>query len=58
MKLKPCPFCGVVPVPDKVGVVMRWRVDHDLKCWFLEPEVIMEAGVKPWNRRVEVKGEK
>ncbi|CAK0768636.1 hypothetical protein CCP3SC15_380017 [Gammaproteobacteria bacterium] len=54
--LAPCPFCGAVPVFDKVFVIL-----HEPGCYFLRnckghllvPRMAIDGGYSEWNRRAK-----
>lgn len=51
-ELKPCPFCGDIPIQDtKVGSWIRYTIDcHNcgLTMWSLTEEDV----IKTWNTRI------
>jgi Lar family restriction alleviation protein len=55
-ELKPCPFCGTVPVDaNPFFVDERWHIycDH---CEAAGPDETDEAqAIKAWNERIETK---
>lgn len=54
-EVKPCPFCGLIPVVEKFGLTSYWQVVHS--CAVIEKVAIRwkpnkEDAVRWWNKRL------